>query len=64
MGLNFTLFNTLSEQFECRQCKKKEAATQFFVFKNSENVSVSCKSCGYTEIYDYHIQNAKYSLLK
>jgi len=64
MGLNFTLFNSLSENFICPRCHKKGGVTQFFTYRNSENACVSCKACGYTEIYDYNIQDSKYSILK
>lgn len=64
MGLNFTLFNSLAESFKCPRCQSQGGVTQFFIIGNSENVTVSCKSCGYSEIYDYHIQDDKYALVK
>lgn len=64
MGLNFSLFSSLADNFTCFRCKHKEGVTQFFIFKGSENACVSCKNCGYTDIYEYHILDDKFSLLK
>jgi transcription elongation factor Elf1 len=64
MGLNFTLFSTLAENFKCPRCKGTSASTQFFIYKSSENVCVSCKNCGFTETFNYHVQDAKYQVLK
>ncbi|MBI1870948.1 MAG: hypothetical protein HYS07_07135 [Chlamydiae bacterium] len=64
MALNFTLFNLMAEHFECTLCHGKDAVTRFFSYGHSENACVSCKNCGFTKIYDYHTQDAKYSILK